>query len=39
MTALSNVSGLDDKILGCLAGSALGDAIGGATEMMSYQKK
>jgi ADP-ribosylglycohydrolase len=38
MTKLSNNSILDDKILGCLAGSALGDAIGGATEMMSYQK-
>jgi ADP-ribosylglycohydrolase len=38
MTKLSNNSGLDDRIFGCLAGSALGDAIGGATEMMSYQK-
>ena len=38
MTKLSHDSVLYDKILGCLAGSALGDAIGGATEMMSYQK-
>lgn len=29
---------LYDKILGCVVGGALGDAIGGATEMMSFEK-
>ena len=38
MTEFNEQSSLYDKVLGCLAGSALGDAIGGATEMMSYQK-
>jgi ADP-ribosylglycohydrolase len=38
MVELDKNSVLYDKILGCLVGGALGDAIGGATEMMSYEK-
>ena len=29
---------LYDAIYGCLLGGAVGDAMGGATEMMSYQR-
>ena len=38
MLNVNENSRLYDKVLGCLAGGALGDAMGGATEMMSFQK-
>jgi ADP-ribosylglycohydrolase len=38
MAKLDKGSVLYDKILGCLAGGALGDAMGATTEMMTYQK-
>lgn len=38
MTETNPTTRLFDKVLGCLAGGTLGDAIGGATEMMHYEK-
>jgi ADP-ribosylglycohydrolase len=38
MNTVNRNSVLYKKILGCLLGGALGDAIGGATEMMLYSK-
>ena len=38
MTELRKGSTLYTKVLGCLAGSALGDVMGGVTEMMHYRK-
>ncbi len=38
MVKLDQNSILFNKILGCLIGGALGDAIGGASEMMLYEK-
>jgi len=37
MSTINRNSELFNKILGCLAGGALGDSIGGVTEMMHYK--